>query len=71
MPLSQQKIIRIIFDECKTIEERCVGYKEELIDVIAEIIALERQHRLQGMYIQQKINDKCNAAGYFLSKNRT
>lgn len=70
MPLNQKKIISIILNECESIEERCDGYREELIEVITEIIALERQHRVQGTNIQQKINDKCKAAGHFLSEQR-
>ena len=68
MPIYGQKIINIILDECKPIEERCDGYKEELVEVITEIITAEREHRVQGTYIQQKINDKCNAAGDFLAE---
>ena len=70
MPLNERKTIRIILNECKSIEERCDGYKEELRETITEIIALERQHRVQGTNIQQKINDKCSAAGDFLAGNR-
>ena len=54
MPLNENKIISIILDECKTINERCEGYREELVDVITDIITAERQHRVQGMNIQQK-----------------
>ena len=71
MPLNDRKIINIILNECKFIEERCDGYKEELLEVITEIITAERQHRVQGTQIQKKINDKCNAAADFLAKNRT
>ena len=70
MPLNDRKIINIIFNECKSIEERCAGYKEELLEVITEIITAERQHRVQGTHIQKKITDKCNAAADFLAKNR-
>ena len=70
MPLNDRKIITIILNECKTIEERCTGYKEELVEVITEIITAERQHRVQGTNIQQKINDKCFAAGDFLAESR-
>lgn len=70
MPLNDRKIITIILDECESIEERCDGYREELVETITEIIALERQHRVQGTNIQQKINDKCNAAGNFLARTR-
>ena len=70
MPLNDQKIITIILDECKSIEERCDGYKEELIEVITDILAAERQHRVQRTLIKQKIKNKCSAAGHFLAEKR-
>ncbi len=71
MALNERKIVNIILDECKTIEERCKGYKEELVAVITDIMTAERQHRIQGTNIQQKINDKCNATGRFLAERRS
>ena len=70
MPLNQQKIITIILEESESIEERCDGYRLGLVETITEILALERQHRMQGTNIQQRINDKCSAAGDFLGRNR-
>ena len=70
MPLNERKIISILFKECEGIEERCYGYKDEVKEVIIEILQFEREHRTSGTYIQKKINDKFNAAGHFLSENR-
>lgn len=70
MPLNDRKIISIILEECKEIEERCEGYREEIVAVISDIVEYERQHRVQGTNIQKKINDKCNAAARFLSEKR-
>lgn len=70
MPLNDRKIISIILEECAGIEERCAGYKEELIEVIAEILQYERAHRVSATNIQKQINDKCNAAGRFLAEQR-
>ena len=70
MPLNSKKIINIILEECESIKERCYGYREELVEVIAEIIDYERQHRYQAMNIQQKINDKINTTGRFLAEHR-
>ena len=70
MPLNEQKIIRIIFNECESIEERYDRYRDDLVILIADIIADERQHRVQGTNIQQKINDKCNAAGDYLARKQ-
>lgn len=70
MPLNERKIIGIILDECKSVEERCEGYREELVEVISDIITTERQHRVQGTNVQQ-ISEKCNAAGRFLAEKRS
>lgn len=66
MPLIQKKIVSIIYEQCNNLEERCKGYKEEIFSTIADILELERQHRIHAMNIQQKINDKCDATGRFL-----
>ncbi len=70
MPLNEKKIISIILQECKDVEERCDGYREELLDTVSDILEYERQHRIHGTNIQQKINDKCNTAGKYLSQKR-
>lgn len=70
MPLNDRKIINTILNESKSIEERCDGYREKLLEIITEIITAERQHRVQGTHIQKKINDMCSAAADFLVKNR-
>lgn len=66
MPLNQRKIVSIIMKECQEIEERCEGYREEMLNVLSDILLYERQHRIKGINIQQKISDKCNATGRFL-----
>ena len=70
MPLNNRKIISIILEECEGIEDRCAGYKQEIIEVICDILEYERDHRVAATRIQKKINDKCNAAGQFLAGKR-
>lgn len=70
MPLNDKKIISIILQERNEIEERCDGYREEVLDVIAGILEYERGHRVSATNIQKKINDKCNAAARFLVSQR-
>lgn len=70
MPLNDRKIISIILKECAGLDERCNGYRDELIDVIAEILEYERSHRVSATNIQKKINDKCNATARFLAAQR-
>ena len=70
MPLNDQKIISIILEECTKVEERCDDYREEIVEVVAEILQYERGHRVSATNIQKKINDKCNAAARFLVTHR-
>ena len=70
MPLNEKKIISIILEESNKIEERCEGYREELIIVISEILEYERQHIISATNIQRKISDKFNATAQFLSNKR-
>jgi len=51
------------------LEERCKGYRKEIFSTIADILELERLHRIRAINIQQKINDKCDATGRFLAEN--
>lgn len=71
MPLNEMKVLSILLEECQTIEERCPGYKDEIVEVITDVITAERQHKVERMRIQQKINDRLNAAGHLLAENRT
>jgi hypothetical protein len=70
MPLNDKKIISIILEQCDEIEERCDGYRKEIVEVICDILEYERGHRVSATSIQKKINDKCNAAARFLVEQR-
>ena len=70
MPLNDRKIVSIILEQCAGMEERCEGYRKEIVEVIADILEYERGHRVSATNIQKKINDKCNAAARFLAPQR-
>jgi hypothetical protein len=70
MPLNDKKTVSIILEQCAEIEERCHGYREAIIDVISDVLEYERGHRVSATSIQKKINDKCNAAAWFLVTQR-
>lgn len=69
MPLIPKKIVSIISNQCMNLEERCNGYREQIFNTIADILDLERQHRIRAINIQQKINDQCDATGRLLADN--
>ena len=70
MPVNQRKIISIILAQCNEIEERCDGYREELLEVVADILSYERSHMVAATTIQKNVNRKCNAAAHFLAARR-
>ena len=70
MPLNDRRIIQIIIEQCSTLPRRCEGYLEEIVDVVAEVLAYERQHRVAATSIQKQITNKCDAAGRFLARSR-
>ncbi len=70
MPANQRKVVDIILQEIRTINERCEGYHDMLTDTVVEILAAENQHRVKGTNIQQQVSGKCNAAGSFLAAQR-
>lgn len=71
MPLNDNKIISIIFKQCSVVEERCDGYREELVDLISDIFQLERNHRVKATTIQKKVNNKFGASARFLVQRRS
>jgi len=70
MPLDNRKVIELLLEETKKIEDRCDGYRDEIANGIAEIISYEREHAVSAINIQQRVNDKCNAIGIFLAGQR-
>ena len=68
MPLNERRIAEIILEECQAVPDRCKDYKSELISTISDLITDERQHRVSGTNIQQKISDKINTVGQLLAK---
>jgi len=71
MPANDEKIVAIMFSEIEAVEERCKGYRDELKLAVAEIIALERGHRIARTNIDQKVSDKINAVGNSLADERS
>lgn len=70
MGVNRKIVISTITKECQKIEERCSGYREEILETVSDIINEERLHSISGTNIKQKIADKCNATGNFLARHR-
>jgi uncharacterized protein YqeY len=70
MPLNSQRVLAIIMEECKERDERFPGYHKELRETLAEILQLERDHRVQGTNIKQRVTDKIGALGRLIADSQ-
>ena len=70
MSFNPEKMANLIQNECSSIEERCTGYKNIILDAIIEILKAEKEHKAQRTNIQQKVDAACYKAGDFLAKER-
>ncbi len=70
MSYNKQKMVDLILNESTSIEERCDGYRKEILEAIVKILSAEREHQAQKTTIQKQVDSECYAAGDFLHKNR-
>ena len=70
MSFNTEKMVNLILNECESIENRCEGYREKLLDAIVDILNAEQEHNVQRTQIQKKVNAACHAAGDFLTRKR-
>ena len=70
MTVSQQKLLSVIRDRVDRIDEtdRVPGYRRDLLETLAQIVVLEKEHLEARTQIQKKINDKAQALGTILLK---
>ena len=66
MSYNKEKMVKLILNECESIEERCEGYRPAILDAIVEILEAERENKEQRTQIQKKVNDACYKVGDFL-----
>ena len=70
MTVSQQKLLSVLRDQVDQIDEtdRVPGYRRDLLETLAQIVVLEKEHLEARTQIQKKINDKAQALGTILLK---
>ena len=70
MLYNRDKMVQLILNECESIEERCNGYRKEVLEAIVKILSAEREHQAQRTTIQKQVNQACHKAGDFLARKR-
>lgn len=61
--MDQRRVLEIIKEETHRVDERYPGYREELWEVVAEIVSLERQHKLLTRNVKKDVAEQINTLG--------
>lgn len=61
--MDSQRVLDIIIEESSAVDERYEGYRKDLTEVVAEIVNIERQHRLLSRNVKKEIADQINTLG--------
>ena len=68
MIVNQQKLLEVLRDQVSLIDEtkRVPGYRTDILETLAQIVLLEREHLEAKTRIQQKVTDKAQALAILL-----
>lgn len=63
MTVNHQKLLSVLHDQVNLINEadRVPGYRVDVLETLAHIVALEREHLEARTQIQKKVNDQAEA----------
>jgi hypothetical protein len=61
--MDSRRVLEIILEEADEVDERYEGYRKDLTEVVAEIVNIERQHRLMSRNVKKEIADQINTLG--------
>ena len=61
--MDTQRVIEIIMEEARKVEPRHAGYADDMCEVVAEIVNIERQHRFAARNVKQDIAAQINTLG--------
>lgn len=68
MAYNDKKILQVLLDECNKVPERCKGYRGDMVELLGEILTLERENAIARINIVKKISDQVNTTGMELYK---
>ena len=69
MAYNDEKILQILNQHINDLEEKCVGYKEEMRDLVKNVIRIETEHSVSRTNVSQKIEESIISVGKFLKEN--
>jgi hypothetical protein len=71
MAYNDQKIVGVLMEEFERLPVRCAGYRKEMMELLVEVLSLEREHAIARINITKRIGDKVNSVGQFLHRERS
>lgn len=61
--MDTQRVVEIIMEEARKVEARYPAYADDVCEVVAEIVNIERQHRFAARNVKQDIAAQIAALG--------
>jgi hypothetical protein len=58
-----KRVLEIILEEAGRVDERYDGYRAELTETVAEIVSIERAHKVISRNVKQDIAGQVNRLG--------
>jgi len=58
-----QRVVEIIMEEARKVEARYPTYADDVCELVAEIVNIERQHRFAARNVKQDIAAQINTLG--------
>jgi hypothetical protein len=65
MAYKDEKVVTIILEQLAGVEERCPGYRQEVCQILSEILQAERQNQFAKTNIVQKVGDLVGRVGTY------
>ena len=69
MAFNNEKIMHILNEHIGQLDERCVGYKDEMNKLVKHLIRLETEHSVNKTNVAQQIEEFIIKLGRFLKDN--
>ena len=70
MAYNDRKILGVLLAGLTAVPERHDGYRDDMTNLLTEVLNLEREHALKRMDIVKRIGDHVNTVGMSLYKSR-
>ena len=71
MAYNDKKILQVLLEELNEVPERCDGYREDVANLLADVLNFEREHAISKTNIVKRIADQINTVGMDLYTSRS